>query len=386
MFSYRSTPGCAGLFGLPFFLAGCFFFYIGLTTDEINGGPPSVGLRAFFCAFSSIFILVGAALLSGFSKVVVDPKRKEIIRSSGLLWFLPVRWKKQALGSPVQIQLKKTIETVSTKNGTRSYTVYLVEIEMQGGEKEEVLKIKDKAESRGYAEEIAKLFHLPVLDQSSGEDVLRKADELDRPLGSAVREEEGRVQMPRLDLDSPLEFKAKVMPGEEDSLQFPSLASENKMLAKALIGLWSVLALLLIWHWGDPAFFGKISQGIQRALPIEDIVLAIVEKLFSFFIVILIGWIKLTQLLISRGFVKVELSFNNTHLKLIRKWGPLSRTQEMAFNELEELHVDEKLGVKDSRGRLTAVSDRRSLIILEFHPIESVRFAEKMIKYMASRR
>jgi len=324
--------------------------------------------------------------MSSFTLVRVDPQRLTIQKSYGLFWLIPLFWKKRPIENPTQVMVEKEVRTSSSgKGGRRSYTVFPVSVKVSSGEGLGVMELNSLSEARSCGEELAKAFSLPLLDKSSGEDQLRNSDQLDTPLGTLLREKEGLGQMPRLKLDSKLNFEQAYQPGEPDRLTFPTLLSQSAKMSWGILGLWSFLSLLLVWHWWGFPILEIISSLLSGEATFKNALSPFLNKVISFFTFILLIWYKLTTSVLTRGIVSVTLELHRDALTVVGSLGPLKRSRTLEYKEMEELHFRELSKTFVERASLVAVSDRRRFPIVEFHPLEDVRFAEELIKYKISR-
>ena len=175
------SSGHVGLFffGLPFFLAGLFVMSLplGLVPVEGDSGPWYVVVP-----FGSIFAMVGLGLMAGRRGIIIDRQRHRVVRWYGLL--LPMVRRENLLGLCDRLALTREVR----KSDKSTRIVYPVRLE--GNAQEKAIHIHeplDYQEARRTAESLAAFLRLPLVDLSSGKEVVREPDRLDESIRERVR-------------------------------------------------------------------------------------------------------------------------------------------------------------------------------------------------------
>ena len=175
------SSGHVGLFifGLPFLLAGLFVMSqpLGLVPAEGNPGPWYM-----LVPFGSIFALVGLGLMTGRRGIIIDRRRHRVVKWYGLL--VPMMRTEHMIVLCDRLDVSREVRT----SDDSTQIVYPVRIEGNAQEKpvciEEPL---DYQQARATAESLARFLGLPVVDRSSGQEVVREPDRLDESLRERAR-------------------------------------------------------------------------------------------------------------------------------------------------------------------------------------------------------
>ena len=175
------SSGHVGLFffGLPFLLAGLFVMGQPLGLVPVDGDP---GPWYMMVPFGSIFALVGLGMMTGRRGILIDRRRHRITKWYGLL--IPMVRREHMLG--LQDRLVVTREVRKSDKSTR--IVYPVRL--GGSAQEKAVSIEeplDYQQARATAESLAGFLRLPLVDRSSGKEVVRESDRLDESLRERAR-------------------------------------------------------------------------------------------------------------------------------------------------------------------------------------------------------
>ena len=166
-------------FGLPFFLVGLFVMSLplGLVPVEGDAGPWYVVVP-----FGSIFAMVGLGLMAGRRGIVIDRQRHRVVRWYGLL--CPMVRRESLLDLCDRLALTREVR----KSDKSTRVVYPVRLE--GNAQDAVIHIEeplDYQEARRTAESLAGFLRLPLVDLSSGKEVVREPDRLDESIRERAR-------------------------------------------------------------------------------------------------------------------------------------------------------------------------------------------------------
>jgi hypothetical protein len=175
------SSGHVGLFffGLPFLLAGLFVLSMPLGLIPVQGDSPP---WYFAVPFGSIFSLIGLGLMTGRRGVIIDRRRGRLVKWYGLI--VPMIRKDHMLGFCDRLALTREVR----KSDKSTQIVYPISLEGDAQEKaiciEEPL---DYQEARSTAEALAGFLRLPLVDLSSGKEVVREPERLDESIRDRAR-------------------------------------------------------------------------------------------------------------------------------------------------------------------------------------------------------
>jgi hypothetical protein len=193
----RSGGGCISVFGLPFLLAGLFIIQIplGLVPVENSDSLPWF----FFFVFGGVFVAVGIFLVFGRSGIILDRRRKLLIRWKGLL--VAMKKEEQFLEDVKRVVIH---QDSGDSDAGPSYPVKLEGNNLKGVD---IFSPPDYREARRVAEELARFLSRPVEDFSSGVKVMREPDKLDESLRERIqRTKEDTSLLPAV----PFQMKTKI--------------------------------------------------------------------------------------------------------------------------------------------------------------------------------
>ena len=181
--AYKEGGGCVSFFGLPFFVAGLFVIYAGLTGQmKSKGGAPAGTGGMIFCAiFGLIFASVGATFLFGRGGFVFDRATKTVKRWYGLLF--PMWSRNYDISLFREVTLSQEVRR--TKNST--YTVYPVRLVGPNANPLDISEPRDEQEARRLAEEIAKFINCDMVNGLGGVTLRREAGTLDESLRDRLK-------------------------------------------------------------------------------------------------------------------------------------------------------------------------------------------------------
>ena len=369
--SYRSgSELVVKLFGLPFFLMGSFFFWIGLTADKINDGPPTVLMRLAFCSFSSIFILIGLVLIASFSKIVINKREKAWKKYWGIL--IPLWWKTEKLDDFKHIEICHETRVSSSKNGgSRRTTVFPVRLVQDSNHKKDICEPQNLLKARELSESLSRFFRLPIEDTSLGIKLQREHDEVDSNIREMLKKYDVKVEKP----DRPKSLDGRTQEGYNSDgekctiITFQRLGLRDKgplilfSVVSALTGSFILYFLLTFesQHSGGKLFFDVLNH------------------FFAFlFIVPMMIFIPSTKLII-KGLTQTSLSITKHKLTIIRNLG-LSFKTKVDLEQLEHLIV-RTLKEDQQTGKITLISDQHYIEAASYQSLEELNYVEQLIQY-----
>ena len=337
-----NTTGCAGLFGLPFFLAG-----LAVMTSPLWGDPKTESGEPaplyFVIPFGMVFAAVGGGIMFYRSKTIIDRDQGTIHHWWGIL--IPMKHRYVKIDDVSSITITREIR----KSDKSTYTVYPVRAEGTG----EALKIKeprDYNQARAEAERIAKVIQKPIHDKSSGKTVVREPHELDVSVRDRIQQSGEKIEIPPAPVSQKSKFNYKPNGDLEVEIPPPGFQAIHLMLlAGAMIMPVFVLAMFgRMFFDEDMDPMGKLFFG------------GFIGIFFVLGPLLTIGGMAVKHAL-TREFLEVS----GTELRLKRK-GPLgSKTTIIPVHELEELEIcwpnassRNRLGHQES---IVARSDRTSV-------------------------
>lgn len=173
----RKGGGCLTLFGMPFLLAG--LAVIAGSLGFFGQRPPDIS-ALFGVLFGLAFTTVGAMIAFWRGGVKID--RHGTVTS---WWGLIGPWKTtdRRLTDFQAVRIAKEVR--NSNNST--YTIYPVRIASNRVDDVKIQESQKYEDSRQLAERLAKFTSLPLIDASSGSEVVRQPDHLDMSLKDQLR-------------------------------------------------------------------------------------------------------------------------------------------------------------------------------------------------------
>ena len=299
----HQSSGWAGLFGLPFFLAGCGFLYAMISpSTNWSGDRPSLYFGVPFC---SVFIFIGASILFGRWGYKFDPLRKEGHTYWGLL--IPMIYKRFRFADIDHVLITSEVR----RNKNSSYTVYPIRLILKEGKP---INIENGGRTyltaREQAEKIARRCGLKLLNTKEGNQV-QEAHEVDKSFKEKIT---GHQQTPSC--------------SEPTHLQYTNVFNEHKIESfHETSWLEQIIPLVIIFVFFIPMFtivffmFKDINdsliQNIFMGVMLTPITLIIFQRLLSK----------------SSGF---EILIKNKKLSLIRK-SILKKTETIEIENIDDI-------------------------------------------------
>jgi hypothetical protein len=133
--------------------------------------------------FGSIFTAIGAAMIFGRSGMIIDRRKGTIVQWSGLL--VPMKKTTYPLGYHDRITIRKDLR----RSQKRTYYAYPIVLKGSHDDEEGIVfdEPTDYSEARRTAEEITAFLKLPLVDTTSGNEVVREPDKLDESIRERAR-------------------------------------------------------------------------------------------------------------------------------------------------------------------------------------------------------
>lgn len=189
------------LAGLPFFCYGIFGIISIIST--IVKGPSAISATALmFKILPAILIclfcvITGSGIMFGHRGRIIDGDNRQVTSWWGFRagWLLvPFKKSVYSFDDFQSVTVCKEVHT-GTSGSSGSPTCYPVRIE-SAGDSVTVEEPRDYHKSRQLAEEVAKLMGLPMQDSTSGEVVVREAEQLDESLRDQFQRTGERLDVP----------------------------------------------------------------------------------------------------------------------------------------------------------------------------------------------
>jgi hypothetical protein len=186
MLQTRRGGGLLIIFGLPFLLTGLFVIGFSFWDPPSGGGGAPLLVTVIF---GSVFTALGTALMFGRSGMIIDRKKGTIMQWSGLL--VPMKKTTYPLGYHDRITIQKDLR----RSKKRTYYAYPIVLNVSHGASEGIVfdEPTDYPQARRTAEEITTFLKLPLLDRTSGKEVIREPDKLDESIRERARRTNERV-------------------------------------------------------------------------------------------------------------------------------------------------------------------------------------------------
>lgn len=187
------------IFGLPFLLFGLFIGSLSFGWFPSKGTPPPWFVTAIF---GSVFTLIGVALTFGRSGMVIDRRKGTVMYWYGLLVPMKRTWRR------LHYYNRLTIQKDLRRAEKRTYYAYPIVLKGSRGATEGIVFAEptDYPQARRTAEEIATFLKLPLVDTTSGREVIREPEKL----SESVRERAKRTGERVMALDPPPGMTARV--------------------------------------------------------------------------------------------------------------------------------------------------------------------------------
>ena len=199
MLQTRRGGGLLIIFGLPFLLTGLFVIGFSFWEPPSEGGGPPLLVTVIF---GSIFTALGTALMFGRSGMIIDRMKGTIVRWSGLL--VPMKKTTYPLGYHDRITIRKDLR----RSEKRTYYAYPIVLNVSHSASEGIVfdEPTNYPQARRAAEEITTFLKLPLVDTTSGKEVIRAPDKLDE----SIREHARRTIEGMAAFDPPPGMRARV--------------------------------------------------------------------------------------------------------------------------------------------------------------------------------
>jgi hypothetical protein len=194
----RRGGGLLMIFGLPFLLTGLFVIGFSFWSPPGGGGPPLL----VTVIFGSIFTALGTGLVFGRSGMIINRRKRSVVRWSGLL--VPMKKTIYPLDYHDRITIRKELRS----GEKQTYYAYPIVLQGSHGAGEGIIfdEPTDYPQARRTAEEITAFLKMPLVDTTSGREVIREPDRLDESIRQRARRTKEKVEA----LHPPSHMRARV--------------------------------------------------------------------------------------------------------------------------------------------------------------------------------
>ena len=175
------------LVGLGFLAVGL----LDLCVCLVSPFPPPGCTTGLVAGLGGVPVLLGAIFMCVRSGVIIDRQRRTITTWWGLL--VPFHKTEHPFSQSHHVTLSREERSA----GRSSYEVFPVRLEGAGTNAITLHEPRDYDKARQLGEEIAKFIHLGMRDRSSGQDVVRDADALDRSIRQRAKRSGETTRMPQ---------------------------------------------------------------------------------------------------------------------------------------------------------------------------------------------
>ena len=180
----REGGGCLSLFGLPFFCAGVFLFFVSIGVVPLQNADEVPSWSYLVMLFMSLaFTAVGAGLVFGRSWKVIDLNQGRVIKTMGLL--VPMKREECFLENYNAVLLR--LEPGDSDSPDR-FPVVLKHVNDQGDLP--LYTADNYGDGRKYSEELAQFIQLPLEDTTTDHKTVIAAGKIKdpRPMGIEATE------------------------------------------------------------------------------------------------------------------------------------------------------------------------------------------------------
>lgn len=321
---YETKTGWAGIFGLPFFLFGAFFFFAALNPNtHWKGGPPQL---FFIVPFCFIFICIGLLIMGGRGGFIVDPRARIIKKFWGI--FIPLGSKSFSFD-----EIEGVIsgyDLVKSKNS--SYPVYPVSLALRKDKRWINLeRSRDESASEEMAEKIARTlrvdyYRLRTKSKDLGEAEKKNPEEIDPSF--QVKISQMSSQTPVLPSDSLIKVSSEK---NELNLEIPAVGVP---LPGALIFFVPAILFFLFGY-----FILSASKNFEFFSSFFVLFFAIPFVLTFFTLMAL--FVKRSHITIKKGQLMVRFSY----------FGIVSSSRTFSTDEIDDIKVVNPRSDKGSDGK-----------------------------------
>lgn len=209
---FRKGGGCLALFGVPFFLMGLLFMFVGLQGEmKTESGEPVEPL--FAVLFTLPFVAIGVGLIFGRAGVDIDRRSGSVTSWWGLM--VPMRSSRDHLSEFTHVSLRRKV--IRSKNSTR--IVYPVALAREGeGDDVDCESPGDYTQARNKAEQLAKFTGLNLHDSTGAQTTVHEADYLDESVADRAKRLGLAPEWPELPAGSAIQYETV---GESAVIRLP---------------------------------------------------------------------------------------------------------------------------------------------------------------------
>ena len=174
--------GCFSVFGLPFFAAGIFLFFVVLGIVPMsNADDQPAFLWPLLVLMAIAFTTVGGALVFGRSWMTIDRAQREVVKQWGLL--VPLR------GHSVPLEAYTAVTLGHVPGDSDSAESFPLTLKARSGPDLRLCSLSQYAKAREYARAIAEHLHLQIEDASTDHSITLSPNQIDLPLRHRARQD-----------------------------------------------------------------------------------------------------------------------------------------------------------------------------------------------------
>jgi len=334
-------------------IAGLAFAFLRFSGNGFESG------MLFLVFVSGGFIYFGSQMMFRLRSVVINRNIRTVMEKNKFLWSASE--KLIPFESIHEVRITKVVRR-SSKSTNIFYPVTL-----EGSRRVRISRSGNYNKSRQEAEKIAELMGLPIVDYSTGSEIIRYPDDLELPLykQSLVDGTGGEIGPPPV--DSGIEIGRS-----EDEVEFILPCRTQNFLTVG--GLFLGIAILA---GGFILLLNLISVAVN---PSEDSTSVIIRLGFGIFMCFLFGYV--IAALSSLKLVGIQTITVDPKYVTVCKSSPIAReTQKMSMDEIEEVITGTSAKSPTSRTRGVILrGDKASLMLCDGQSKEILEWFERAMK------
>jgi len=356
----KKGGGSLSLIGLPFFLVGIGVIAVAFIPTSVRGGDEFPLFVAI--PFGGIFAMAGVAFIFGRSGIRIDKEAGTVTQWWGLP--KPIRVKKYPIQNFNYARITKEIR----RTDKSSYTVFPVRLASSSTSAE--IKLSEERQmqkARQDAESVAKFLHIPIYDNTSGDERIREPDTLDVSIRQRFQEGRESNEIP----ETPTSLKSKI---EYDGAGLrvttkPTGLTPSIVITVAILSFFEIFAFF---------FIGKFMFGEQHTqIPLFALALLVVFAGFPALIIFAF---------LGKAFIAYEeIRADSVSLSVTRRFIG-SKTKTIPAKELEELFIantanTERKGIHIGKtDSISARSDNEEIVFAVGLPREELEYIYALTK------
>jgi hypothetical protein len=221
----REGGGCLSLFGVPFFLAGCFVTLIGLGVVPVrNAADLPRWAWPLIVTLGLAFVAVGGGLVFGRRWIVLDTGRSRVTKRWGLL--IPFRTEGE---HPLQ-DYDAVVLRFEAGDSDSADTFPVALRKRDGGADLRLSSSTAYENSRQAAAQVARFLAFPLVDAATDHEIIVDADRADAALADRARRAQGAADRPA----RPLRMRSQV---QESATQVRIIIPGSGFRVLSLLGI-----------------------------------------------------------------------------------------------------------------------------------------------------